>query len=43
MKIKRVFIDFYELHIFDGSLFLNVDELFAFRYFESVIMVPKDR
>ena len=29
-KIKR--IDFYELHIFGGSLLLNIDELFAFRY-----------
>ena len=26
-----------------GSLFLNIDELLAFRYFESVIMVPKVR
>lgn len=40
---KRIIIDFYEFDIFCGSFFLKNDELFAFIYFESVIMVPKVR
>ena len=42
-KIKRIIIDFYELHIFGAPFFFNIDELLAFIYFQSVIIVPKVR
>ena len=43
MENKRIIIDFYELHIFGASFFFNIDELLAFIYFQSVIIVPKVR
>ena len=42
-KWKLRIINFFELHIFGGSFSLSIDELFAFRHFESVIIVPKVR